>query len=134
MKKTTNYIIDNTLERLSDFRKIISNLIDEYLETIFTKIDVEKNSLIVNLEEQKGIKDLEIELNKQFNENEKKGYEKRLKDEEEKRKKWNILCQEYNKLEVSIKNFMNNDNKVIEYNIGNSKNFSNSEDLPPTFI
>ena len=134
LKKTTNYIIDNTLERLSDFRKIISNLIDEYLETIFTKIDVEKNSLIVNLEEQKRIKDLEIELNKQFNENEKKGYEKRLKDEEEKRKKWNILCQEYNKLEVSIKNFMNNDNKVIEYNIGNSKNFSNSEDLPQTFI
>ena len=132
LNKATEFIIQKTGKRLLEFRKILSKLIDEYLEKILTKIDIEMNSLILNLGKQKGLYELENEINKKLNQYKKAKYDKRIKEEEEKKKQWNMICQDYKKLEAEIKNFINEDNNVIEYKIeGSNKNLIN---LAPTAI
>jgi hypothetical protein len=132
LNKASDFIIQKTEKRLQEFRKILSKLIDEYLEKMLTKINIEMNSLILNLEKQKGQYELENEKNKKFNQDEKAKYDKKIKEKEEEKKKWNMICQGYKKLEVEIKNFKNEDNNVIEYKIeGSNKNLI---DLTPTVI
>ena len=134
MNKATEFIIQKPEKRLQEFRKILSKLIDEYLEKILTKIDIEMNSLILNLGKQKGFYELENEINKKLNQHEKAKYNKKIKEEEdeEKKKQWNMICQDYKKLEAEIKNFINEDNNVIEYKIEGSN--INLIDLAPTAI
>ena len=90
LNKTIDFIIKNTSERLKCFSNIISKLIKEYIDILLNIIDIEKNSIINYLEEQIRIK------NNTNNE---------LK-EEEKKKKWNILCQEFNNLEEALAKFI----------------------------
>ena len=97
---------------------------------MLTKINIEMNSLILNLEKQKGQYELENEKNKKFNQDEKAKYDKKIKEKEEEKKKWNMICQGYKKLEVEIKNFINEDDNVIEYIIEDSNN--NLKDSVPT--
>ena len=80
--KTIDFIIKKANERLNNFSRNISYLIQQYLEMMSNDIDIEKNSLINNLEEQN-------KKNKEL--------------VEEKKNKWNILSQEFAELEGKIK-------------------------------
>ena len=100
--KKIDYIIEKTNERLNHFIKIITDLIQQYLETMSNNIEIEKNIVINKLEEQKKI---EEEKNKELK-------EQLLKEEEEKKKKWNILCEEYVKLEEKIKEILKSFNFI----------------------
>ncbi len=121
LNKTFDFITKSASKKLNEFKIILSRHIEEYMKQILNKINIEEISLINNLEEQKRMKDNENERNKKLNDKEKKKYEKRIKEEEELKKNWNILCQEYDKLEKLIKNFINNYEFKIEKNENRDK-------------
>ena len=58
--KKIDYIIEKTNERLNHFIKIITDLIQQYLETMSNNIEIEKNIVINKLEEQKKLKKKKI--------------------------------------------------------------------------
>ena len=127
LDKTTTFIMNNAYERLKAFRKNIFKIIDEYLEMILNKIDIEKNSLINHLTMQKQMEDQENERNRVKNDEERRRYEQIVQDEETKKNKWNMLCQEYNKLEGLIKDFLD-DKNIPEYIVQeNQKEKANHE-------
>ena len=100
------------------------------MNTLLNKIDIEKNSLINNLEEQKRQKDIEIENNIKLNEIEKKKYEMLKYNEEKRKEKWNGLCQKYQELEILIKNIINN--KIPESIVEKENNKNKDDYLTPT--
>jgi len=127
LNKAFDFITKNAYNKLNEFKITLSRHIEEYMEQILDKINIEKISLINNLEEQKRMKDNENERNKELNEIEKKKYEEKIKEQEELKQKWNILCQEYDKLEKLINNFINNHN-YLEFKIERSENGDNKNE------
>jgi len=124
LNKTIDFIIKNTNERLKDFRKTLTKHIENYMKIILDKIKIEEIALINNLEEQKRIEGNENQRNQELNDVERKKYEKKIKEDEEIKQKWNILCQEYDKLVQLIKNMINNNN-LFEFKIEENENGKN---------
>jgi len=91
--KTIDFIKIKADERLKNYRRNITNLIQEYLEIMSNKIDTERNITINYLQEQ-----IEYEYKKN-----KELLEQRLEEVGEKKKKWKILCEEFVNLEEKIK-------------------------------
>ena len=126
LNKTFDFITKSASKKLNEFKIILSRHIEEYMKQILNKINIEEISLINNLEEQKRMKDNENERNKKLNDKEKKKYEEKIKEEEELKKNWNILCQEYDKLEKLIKNILEG-NKNGDKENENKENKDNKE-------
>ena len=124
LNKTIDFIINNTYERLKDFRKTLSKHIEKYMEIILDKIKIEEITLINNLEEEKRIQVYENQRNQESNDEKRKKYEKKIKEDEEIKQKWNILCQEYDKLDQLIKKIINNNN-LFEFKIEENENGKN---------
>lgn len=99
LKKTTDIMMNSTSKRLNNFKNIINKLIKEYMDIILNIVDIEKNSLINYFEEKKRRKDNE---------------------EQERKMKWKLLCQEFNQLEQKMKEFISNnifiDNQIMKDN------------------
>ena len=127
LNKTTDFIIKNASERLKEFRKILSKHIEEYMKRILDKINIEEITLINNLEEQKRIEDNENRTNQELNDAERKKYEKRIKEYAEMKQKWNLLCQEYEKLEELIKNSIKNKN-LFQFKIEENEDEENENE------
>ena len=81
--KSIDFDIKTIRERLGNFKEILSELTLEYFDYVLNIIDIEKNVSINNLEK-----------------------ETKIKNEEDK-KKWKELCKEFEKIETTIKNFIN---------------------------
>lgn len=81
--KSIDFDIKTIRERLGNFKEILSELTLEYFDYVLNIIDIEKNVSINNLEKETKIKN------------------------EEDEKKWKELCKEFEKIETTIKNFIN---------------------------
>ena len=102
LDKTIDYIILNAVEKLNNFKKNISHLIDTYLSDIQNKFNIEKINIINILTEKAKQKKLENQKIKEQNDKEKEKYEKLKKETEERNNKWKVICQEYNTNKILI--------------------------------
>ena len=102
LDKTIDYIILNAVEKLNNFKKNISHLIDTYLSDIQNKFNIEKINIINILTEKAEQKKLENQKIKEQNDKEKEKYEKLKKETEERNNKWKVICQEYNTNKILI--------------------------------
>ena len=123
LNKTIDFIINKSKEKLDNFKKVISKIIDEYAKEILNKISIESISISNYLQEQKKIKDLEENLKKQQYTEKLKNFEKIKLENEEKNKKWNEICDEY----CGIKSLINN--LVLETDIQKTKKVNPDQSL-----
>ena len=113
-------MIQNSSTNLTKFKKKIDGIIEDYIEEIKNKIKIQKEGCIENLEKQ--IK-IEEDRNNEFtirNQKSKEIYESQKKDEIEKKKVWNDLCNDFKKIQKFLENILeeenNGENLEIEHN------------------
>lgn len=106
LNKTIDYIISNAKERLTSFRKNISEIIERHQGIIMKKIEVERNNIKNILEE-----------NKKKEESENKNNEKTNQEYFEQIKNWKEICDDYEKIKTLINDIFNEPDVTVNQKI-----------------